>query len=234
MNLQVVTCRSRSTHVTAKFLSGQRYAFSLCVDSESHLLIQTTFESFATGSTGAAADQYYECEIVVNPVLGNGAIISVDGVAVNADRPISPDNSGRGITGISWGAESEYGRSSANFHFVEFSLSENQCLAKLSTYEGCMDSRYTNFDPLAAVQADSTSCEDRDAPSLTASGIVHNITQFDPFLAPIMSSYDNVSGNITHQITQTGSVNASVVGVRQLTPFNRHLSTGTFQLAPFD
>ena len=211
--LKVVSCRSRSTHATVKLGGSARFALTFCLSSSDDIMVSTTFATFVVASVRGPGS-YYTYDLEVDPTDGTGgAMLYVDGVHVNEGQPILPDTSSRGVdNAVSWGTASTLGRSSASFNRIEWNLRDGPCLHNLSTYEGCMDARYSNYDSLARVQSDSSSCNDSDAPELTFPDAVFNVTQFALYTLPTVAAHDRVGGNLTNVVVRSGDVNTSVVG----------------------
>eukprot|EP01052_Picozoa_sp_SAG31_P001136 SAG31_NODE_37_length_31616_cov_38.688359_10_plen_1872_part_00 len=213
-SLKVVSCRSRSNHVTVKFGDAERYALSFCLTSSDELLVQTTFATFVVPTADRGLDSYYTYVLAVDPRDGlGGATLHADGVHLNADDPLVPDGSSRGIaSAVSWGTASTFGRSSVSYNRIEWNLLDGSCLHNLSTYEGCMDARFSNFDPNAKVQASDETCIDTDAPVLSFPNASLNVTQFGAYQLPTAIAFDRVDRDVTSLVQQTGQVDTSTAG----------------------
>jgi hypothetical protein len=190
-------------------------------------IIRTTMSSndILATSDGQGANTYVEYDFVYDPSVSTTGIVIYAGVPgtlllpLNVATPAVADSSNVAwLTGVvQWGSVSSFGRSSATFKSLEWSLldrpsalgaSSESCLHSLrGPFEGCMDSRYSNFDPKAGIQYNASSCIDTARPSLLFN--VHNwtVAQFSPFFLNV-TAIDAVDGNIA--VVINGTVNTSV------------------------
>ena len=257
--LRVVSCDSisnPSSHITVKLGKGDapRFALEFCIDPYTNdltlgggsgsMLPRTALTDTGAGTAGFhdikaiskprikyGVDIYFDDELVIESFVGSSSTYSVD-------------------QAVSWGTGRRSGKSAAHFHYVDWKLMEEvgyPCLSEIGTYEGCIDSRYGNYDPAKSIQLSALSCVDNEPPVITLLGDpppprIQNITQFEYFNDAGAIAYDAVEGDYTSDMvrvlarstcmgtrngrgdnvtagsyTVLGSVDTAVTGVYQIT-----------------
>ena len=215
-SLRIASCASRSSVIKVNFDGSTRvWDFFLCVNGDGNVQVWTIFQDFIVSSGGTGTADYHTYIFTYNPAVVDGVILSFDGVDVNAGTPIASQGSGTGgvSNSVQWGTGSSAGRSSANFELVAWQLLDLTCLSSFSTYEGCMDDRYTNYDPTAAIQNNAASCVDSDTPVVDVGALSVDIEQFSPYQIPTAVATDTVDGDVSVAVVVTGSVDTAIVAV---------------------
>jgi len=191
-------------------------------------------------SDGLGSSDFHEINVVSQPAIMTGVTITFDGVVAMSGFAGSVSTQSVPQS-VSWGTGRRSGKSAAHFSYIDWKVMEEvdyPCLSEIGTYEGCIDSRFGNYDPTKSIQLSELSCSDNEAPVITLySDQNQTISQFGYFNDTGGVAYDAVegpkdleivltrstcsgprnAGNDTGSVSFLGTVDAFVTGVYEIT-----------------
>eukprot|EP01043_Picozoa_sp_COSAG02_P012130 COSAG02_NODE_462_length_21838_cov_17.900501_3_plen_4662_part_00 len=220
-SLRIVSCAQASVMILVNFDNARVWRFWLCVNGDLNVVVETFgHDDIVLTSDGEGTVNYHSYMFTYNPASADGVIISFDDVEINAASPIASQgfsSSDQTANTVQWGTGSTSGRAAANFELIEWQLLDLPCLTSFSTYEGCMDARYTNFDSNAAMQNGPDSCVDSDPPIIEIGETSVDVVQFSTYEFATATAIDDVDGDVSSQVQREGSVDTNVAGLYAVT-----------------